>query len=350
MPPNKSTQARWSVGDSISEGRCHPRSQLHSCDPHQAPLLSKFHSIHKPVPGWPVPVKQWDVYVDGFIGLVQGGPHNRRYVKRALLTTLDSVFQRISPNHGPFRQEPVSIKKMLKGATMCATHKVILGWSVGTLRMTIELPVHRVAHLFEILDNLPLHQGCTSVVKWQKLLGGLWCAAKRAGKAVRNLLQTPPDATSSRHFEGLPVDGSGFGQPPYEVGKSSSGRHCIYLGSTRRCGDRHGLSLFCATGGWHHRAPAVTSHFPREDSEVTGLVRQPRRNNYQQRARAGRWCCPTGCLGPDLRCPREGRIQIIGQCGNVVAKEMSHLIIGPDIPSAPNSSLASTSLPLCTSP
>jgi hypothetical protein len=47
--------------------------------------------------GHPVPVKKWDVYVDYFIGLGQGGPRHRQHVKRALLSTLDTVFWRLSP-------------------------------------------------------------------------------------------------------------------------------------------------------------------------------------------------------------------------------------------------------------
>jgi hypothetical protein len=91
--------------------------------------------------GRPIPVKQWDVYVDDFIGLVQGGPHHHQHVKRALLATLlDTVFWRLSPSDGPFRQEPASIKKMLKGDATWATRKDILGWTVDTLQMTIELP------------------------------------------------------------------------------------------------------------------------------------------------------------------------------------------------------------------
>jgi hypothetical protein len=83
------------------------------------------------------------------------------------------VFRCLSPSDGPFRQESASIKKMQKGYTTWATRKYILGWTVYTLQMTIDFPVHRATHLFNILDSVPSHQGRTSVKKWQNLLGEL---------------------------------------------------------------------------------------------------------------------------------------------------------------------------------
>jgi hypothetical protein len=95
---------------------------------------------HSPRTGRPAPLKRWDVYVDDFIGMVQGGEAHRRHVKRALLATLDTVFRRLSEGDNGFRQEPASVKKMLKGDATWATRKVILGWLVDTLKMTIEPP------------------------------------------------------------------------------------------------------------------------------------------------------------------------------------------------------------------
>jgi hypothetical protein len=57
------------------------------------------------------PVGQWDVYINEFIGMVQVGKARRRCVKRALLHSLDKVLRGLSSTDGPFRQEPVSIKK-----------------------------------------------------------------------------------------------------------------------------------------------------------------------------------------------------------------------------------------------
>jgi hypothetical protein len=139
-----------------------------SRSPTQGPLLVPVQQ--RPHYVRPVPIKKWDIYVDNFIGLIQGGPRHCQHVNLAYLSTLDTVFRRLSPSDGPFRQEPASIKKMQKGGTTWAT---IPGWTVDTLQMTIELPAHRVTRLFDILDSVPSHQGRTSAKKWQKLLGEL---------------------------------------------------------------------------------------------------------------------------------------------------------------------------------
>jgi hypothetical protein len=60
-------------------------------------------------------VKSWDVYVDDFIGMVQGNRVHRQHVKRVLLHVIDSVFRKLETTDNPHRQEPASIKKMLKG-------------------------------------------------------------------------------------------------------------------------------------------------------------------------------------------------------------------------------------------
>jgi hypothetical protein len=113
------------------------------------------------------------VYVDYFIGMVQGNRHHWQHVKRFLLHALDSVFRKLDTTDGPHRQEPASIKKMLKGDATWATRKTILGWVVDTINMTVELPQHRVERLFELLDSVAPGQRRASANKWEKLLGEL---------------------------------------------------------------------------------------------------------------------------------------------------------------------------------
>jgi hypothetical protein len=119
----------------------------------------------------PRPVKAWGVYDDDFIGMVQGGPLHRRHVKRVLLHSLDEVIRRLDPSDSPHRQEPASLKKVLKGDATWAIRKIVLGWQLDTLAMTIHLPAHRVIRLFELLDSFPPSQRRTTVVKWKKFLG-----------------------------------------------------------------------------------------------------------------------------------------------------------------------------------
>jgi hypothetical protein len=118
------------------------------------------------------PVGQWGVYVDDFIGMVQGGKSRRRRVKRVLLHSLDTVFRGLGSTDGPFRQEPASIKKLLKGDATWSTRKVVLGWVLDTTN-TIKLPPHRVARLHAILASITPDQRRTSTKKGQQVIGEL---------------------------------------------------------------------------------------------------------------------------------------------------------------------------------
>jgi hypothetical protein len=90
------------------------------------PSGTRFHSSK------PVPVKSWDVYVDDFVGMVQGNYKQRQHVKRSLLSSLDEVLRRVDGQDNVHRQEPASVKKMLKGDATWATRKVVLGWMLDT--------------------------------------------------------------------------------------------------------------------------------------------------------------------------------------------------------------------------
>jgi hypothetical protein len=54
----------------------------------------------------------WDVYVEDFMGLVQGCTRTRLRVKRALLHTLDTVLRPGDDADSCHRQEPTSTKKL----------------------------------------------------------------------------------------------------------------------------------------------------------------------------------------------------------------------------------------------
>jgi hypothetical protein len=119
------------------------------------------------------PIALWDVYVDDFLGLVQGGTRTRRRVKRALLHTLDTVLRPLDGHDSPFRQEPASTKKMAKGDATWSTVKTILGWIINTLDKTISLPEHRLLRLRAILSSIATTQRRVSLKKWQQVLGEL---------------------------------------------------------------------------------------------------------------------------------------------------------------------------------
>jgi hypothetical protein len=106
------------------------------------------------------------VYVDDFIGMVQGNRVHRQHVKRVLLHALDSVFRKLETTDNPHHQEPASIKKILKGDATWSTRKNILGWVVDTINMTVELPPHRVDRLFKLSDSVSPRQRRASANKW----------------------------------------------------------------------------------------------------------------------------------------------------------------------------------------
>lgn len=117
------------------------------------------------------PLQYVDIFVDDFISAAQR-PFLRR-VRRALLSAIDDVFRPLSATDSVHRREPVSMKKLLQGDCSWSTVKLVLGWIIDTVNMTIQLPQHRIDRLWEILNSIPRHQKRTSVKKWHKVLGEL---------------------------------------------------------------------------------------------------------------------------------------------------------------------------------
>lgn len=119
------------------------------------------------------PIRYVDVYVDDLIALAQGLPTVRRQVTRAVLHSLDDVFRPLAADDLPARQEPASRKKLQKGDGFMATRKVILGWLIDSLAMTITLTERRFQRLQEILADLPRSRKRVAIRTWHKILGEL---------------------------------------------------------------------------------------------------------------------------------------------------------------------------------
>jgi len=139
------------------------------------------------------PMQYWDVYVDDFIGLVQGNRSRRRDVKRVLMRALDRVLRPLHADDNPHRQEPASVKKMLKGDATWATTKLILGWIVNTIDKTLTLPTHRAERLHEILASIHKDQKRVSTSAWHQVLGELRSMAA-AIPGARGLFSTLQEA------------------------------------------------------------------------------------------------------------------------------------------------------------
>ena len=138
------------------------------------------------------PLSYIDVFVDDFIGLAQHQSNCRR-VRRILLTAIDDVFRPNDHNDSPARREPVSLKKLRQGDCSWGTIKLVLGWIIDTINMTIHLPSHRVERLAEILASVPVTQKRTSVKKWHQLLGELR-SMSLALPGSRNIFSTMQNA------------------------------------------------------------------------------------------------------------------------------------------------------------
>jgi hypothetical protein len=118
-------------------------------------------------------LSRFDVFVDDFIGMGQGNRQQLTNLRRILLHTLDEVFRPLEADDSPSRKEPASVKKLLQGDACWTTRKVVLGWVIDTLKMTIELPQHRAERLAEILASIPRSQKRVTVKKWQQVIGEL---------------------------------------------------------------------------------------------------------------------------------------------------------------------------------
>jgi hypothetical protein len=73
----------------------------------------------------------------------------------------------------PFGKSRHRRKRLAQGDGFWETRKLVLGWIIDTVAMTIELPAHRCDRLRLILDSIPPTQRRTIVRKWQQLLGEL---------------------------------------------------------------------------------------------------------------------------------------------------------------------------------
>ncbi|KAI2507850.1 hypothetical protein MHU86_6630 [Fragilaria crotonensis] len=153
-----------------------------------APRLAREGSTVQRTP----PITYGDVYVDDFILAAQTKRHRRR-VMRAALHAIDHVLRPLAPSDRGSRKEPVSIKKLRQGDASWATQKTILGWDLDTVAGTLNLPPHRLARLYTLLDAFPPTRKRVPLPAWHQLLGELRSMAA-ALPGARGLFSTLQDA------------------------------------------------------------------------------------------------------------------------------------------------------------
>ncbi len=75
------------------------------------------------------------------------------------------------------------------------TMKLVLGWIINTVQMTILLPLQCVARLAKILKLFPATQCHTSMEHWHETLGEL-CSMALALPGSRNIFSTMQNTMS----------------------------------------------------------------------------------------------------------------------------------------------------------
>jgi hypothetical protein len=139
------------------------------------------------------PLQKTDVFVEGFEAMAQGDKRQLSKVRHTLLHNLDEVLQKMDALDDEHRKEPASTKKLKQGDACWNTWKLMLGWIIDTILLTLELPQHRKDRLQAILSEVPRSQKRTSVKKWQQIVGE-FCAMAIAILGSRGLFSLLQEA------------------------------------------------------------------------------------------------------------------------------------------------------------
>ena len=116
-----------------------------------------------------------EVYVDDFIAAAQArSPEELTHIARALLHAIHDVFPEglLSPD-----DQPVSIKKVLKGEARWSVIKEILGWIFNGETKSIRLPEEKVKQLVATIEKMLRSREGTPFHEFQTLMGKLYHAS-----------------------------------------------------------------------------------------------------------------------------------------------------------------------------
>ena len=98
-----------------------------------------------------------DVFVDDFVGLSQEYCNSRR-IRQIILHVIDDVFHPLYPSDTSFCQKHTLLKTLPKGDCSWSTIKLVLGWVIDTVLMTIHTPPHHLECPAEISSSIPITQ------------------------------------------------------------------------------------------------------------------------------------------------------------------------------------------------
>ena len=137
--------------------------------------------------------------MDALIALVQG-KKNRQPVRAILLHAIDTLFH---PSY--FYDDFIVSLSPGKCNCLCYTVKLVLGWVIDTVAMTIRLPEQRQIWLGIILASLPPTRKRIGLTKYHKTLCELR-SISLAFSSARNMFSAMYDALTNRRKRCTPID------------------------------------------------------------------------------------------------------------------------------------------------
>ena len=156
---------------------------------------------HAPLTKHRGPIAHVDVFVNDFIGIVQGSQCWCQNVWQCIMHAVDNVFSQPDPTTAKHK-EAISEKKLLKDGGW-SQWKEILGWILDTSRGTLELTDWQKSRILAIFEDHH-HKGQVGVKKWQQLLSEL-------------------------HFMGPAVPGASSLFGVLQLGLSHADKHCMCI-------------------------------------------------------------------------------------------------------------------------
>ena len=91
---------------------------------------------------------------------------------RHIFRAIDKLF-RPNTKDNTVREESISLKKLRKGDATWSTQKVVLGWTIDTVKKVLTLPEDFKSNLIALLNTIPPSASRCSQQRWHKLLGTL---------------------------------------------------------------------------------------------------------------------------------------------------------------------------------
>lgn len=108
------------------------------------------------------------VFIDDYIVLAHS--IYGKYVRNTLFHAINSFFRPNDFYYSEYHREPVSLKKLRKWDCSWSTIKLVLGWVINTVGMTIELPYYWQEQLDAVLSSIPSTQKYIGAKKWHRFL------------------------------------------------------------------------------------------------------------------------------------------------------------------------------------